>query len=295
MLLLGKQSMRKFFDNRIARFFVLTGLTLGLYVEALHLFAKLLPYIPEAHRADVVVGAYIVLPPTLVLVYWLATRLMEHRAVKELAPSRAPKNLIAGTAFGIGLFAAVIGVLATMGVAHVGHFDKSANLTPALTMAILSGVSEELIFRGVYYRLLEEMFGSLTALIVSSALFGAAHLGNEGATLWSAVCVTIEAGFLLGACYLATRNLWLPIGFHFGWNFAEGGLFGSLVSGNPFKGVMATTFSGPDYLSGGAFGAEGSIVAVAVCSVATVAILIAALKRGQWMKVHLALNDGAAA
>ena len=287
--------MRKFFDNRIARFFVLFPLTLGGYIAAQLFFVKQLARIPLAYRDGAETAAHIVLPLILLLFYWIATRDLEHRPVRELAPSRAPVNLIAGAAVGIALFATVIGVLAAMGVAHVGHFDKSQSLIPALNMATLSGVGEELIFRGVLYRLFEEMFGSLTALIVSSALFGAAHLGNEGATLASAACVTIEAGFLLGACYLATRNLWLPIGLHFGWNFAEGGIFGSVVSGNPFQGVLATTFSGPAYLTGGNFGAEGSIVAVAVCSVATVAILIAALRRGQWVKVHLALNDRAAA
>jgi membrane protease YdiL (CAAX protease family) len=283
--------MRKLFDNRIARLFILSGLTLGFYVGAPRVFIKVLPKIPEAYRADAVLAAYIALPLILLLVYWLATRLMEHRAVKELAPSRAPVNLIAGAAIGIGLFSLVIGVLAAIGIAHVGGFDASASLTPTLIMAVVSGVGEELIFRGAIYRVLEEAFGSLTALVVSSLLFGAVHLGNPGATLASAADVTIEAGFLLGACYLATRNLWLPIGLHFGWNFAEGGIFGSLVSGNPFKGVFATTFTGPDTLSGGQFGAEGSIIAVAVCSAATVAILIAALRRGQWVGLHVALND----
>ena len=59
------------------------------------------------------------------------------------------------------------------------------------------------------------------------------HLLNPDATLWGATAIAIEAGFMLAACYAATRNLWVPIGLHFGWNFAAGRhLRGAVVSGN---------------------------------------------------------------
>ncbi|HEX4861358.1 MAG TPA: CPBP family intramembrane glutamic endopeptidase, partial [Rhizomicrobium sp.] len=121
------------------------------------------------------------------------------------------------------------------------------------------------------------------------------HLGNHGATLTSAAAIALEAGILLGVCYMAVRNLWLPIGLHFGWNFAESGIFGSIVSGNAFKGVFATTMTGPELLTGGAFGPEASVVAVAVCGTAALVILSVALRRGEWKALRLTINDRASA
>jgi hypothetical protein len=139
------------------------------------------------------------------------------------------------------------------------------------------------------------MFGSLTALVVSAAFFGLTHLGNAHATMTGAAAIALEAGILLGVCYMAVRNLWLPIGLHFGWNFTEGGIFGSAVSGNDFTGIFTTTTSGPDLLTGGAFGPEASIVAVAICGAAALIIFVIALRRGEWKPLHLAINDRAAA
>ncbi|GAA4604586.1 hypothetical protein BJY16_005061 [Actinoplanes octamycinicus] len=63
---------------------------------------------------------------------------------------------------------------------------------------------------------------------------------------WGATAIAIEAGFMLAACYAATRNLWVPIGPHFGWNFAAGGVFGVVVSGNgESKGLLEASTSGP--------------------------------------------------
>jgi membrane protease YdiL (CAAX protease family) len=283
--------MRWFFDNRIVRFVVLFVLTLAAYAGAQLVPILVMPSIAQGEREAFAVGAEIVSAAALILIYWAFVRLMEHRRVGELKPSRAPANLIAGAAIGVGLFALAIATLSAMGVAHVGHFNSGQSLLGAVNMAVLSGIGEELIFRGVVYRIFEEMFGSPTALAVSAAFFGLTHLGNHGATLTSATAIALEAGILLGVCYMAVRNLWLPMGLHFGWNFAESGIFGSVVSGNAFKGLFATTMSGPELLTGGTFGPEASAVAVAICGTAALVILAVAVRRGEWVPSHISIND----
>lgn len=283
--------MRNVFDNRVVRFLVLFVLTLVAYAGAEIYPALVLPRIAVEQREAFAIGTTVVSSAALLLIYWFFVAVMEHRRLGELKPSRAPANLIAGAAIGIGLFTSVIATLSLMGVAHVGAFNAHQNLLSAANMAVLSGVGEELIFRGVVYRIFEEMFGSLTALIVSAAFFGLTHLGNHGATLTSAAAIALEAGVLLGVCYMAVRNLWLPIGLHFGWNFAESGIFGSIVSGNAFKGMFATTMTGPELLTGGAFGPEASVVAVAICGTAALVILSVALRRGEWKALRLTIND----
>lgn len=88
---------------------------------------------------------------------------------------------------------------------------------------------------------------------------------------------------MLGAAYVATRSLWLPIGLHLGWNTAQGGIFGTAVSGSEdaFAGLLAGETSGLTMISGGAFGPEGSIFAVLFCGAITVYLLRLAHRKGR--------------
>jgi membrane protease YdiL (CAAX protease family) len=277
--------IRKVFDNRIARFVVLFAALVGVEIVPFVLIPK---DRQEALATPIAAGTAI----ALLAVYWLLTRLMEHRPVREVALVRAPGGLIAGAAIGFALIAATMAILHGLGIATFAATPGSP-IVKAANMAVLAAIGEEILARAVIFRLFEEMFGSLVALIVSAAFFGAAHLGNPGASLESGLAVGLEAGVLLAACYMWTRNLWLAIGLHFGWNFTEGGIFGAAVSGNDFKGLYHTALKGPELLTGGSFGAEGSIVAIAVCLAAATAILAAALRRGEWKGLRLAINDDA--
>ena len=119
------------------------------------------------------------------------------------------------------------------------------------------------------------------ALLFSALFFGAAHLNNPGATLWAGLAIAIEAGILLALIYLVTRSLWVCIGLHAAWNFMQGTVYGIPVSGTRADGWLVSTRSGPDWLSGGVFGAEASVVALALCSLASIALLAVALRQGK--------------
>ncbi|HWA90088.1 MAG TPA: CPBP family intramembrane glutamic endopeptidase [Rhizomicrobium sp.] len=282
---------RRVFDNRPVRVVVL--FVLVTLADALVQMGSV-ELVKRATPEDAVwfkLGATTVSALALLFVYWLLVRMMEHRRIAELGPRKAPGGLVAGAAIGLGLFSLAIALLSVMGVAKIAPAGSAGDLLAPANMAVLSGIGEELIFRGVVFRIFEEMFGSLVALIVSAAFFGAVHLANPGATLVSGAAIALEAGLLLGVTYMAARNLWLPIGLHFGWNFAESAIFGSVVSGAAFKGLYATTLAGPDSLTGGKFGPEASVVAVAVCAAAALAMLVVAFRRGEWKGLRLAAND----
>ncbi|HLY58589.1 MAG TPA: CPBP family intramembrane glutamic endopeptidase, partial [Stellaceae bacterium] len=151
-------------------------------------------------------------------------------------------------------------------------------------------VSEELIFRGVLFRIVEEGCGTLAALAVSAAVFGGLHAWNPGASIASGTAIALEAGILFGLAYAGSRTLWLPIGLHFGWNFAEGGIFGGAISGFPAEGLLDVKLSGPDILTGGAFGPEASLVTLAVCLATSLILLLAIVRHGQWRGVRLSLR-----
>jgi uncharacterized protein len=215
------------------------------------------------------------------LAYLLLVKLIERRRVDELSPRRALPDGALGLGAGALMFATVVGVLWLLGNYHVTGTNADAHwLAAALTVGLGAGIGEELLFRGVLYRLVEEGLGSWVALLVSAAFFGAVHLNNPGATLWAGLAIAIEAGILLALIYLVTRSLWVCMGLHAAWNFTQGTVFGIPVSGTTASGWLVSSRSGPDWLSGGAFGAEASVVALALSSLVSAWLLLIALHRG---------------
>jgi membrane protease YdiL (CAAX protease family) len=218
----------------------------------------------------------------VVIVYRLLVRWTEKRTAGELLLSRAPGGFVGGTVLGAGLFCAVYAVLWALGVAHYKGIGTTDGLALAFAISLLAGFGEEMVFRGVVFRLCEEGFGTTVAVVVSGVLFGAIHAANPGATLASSAAIAVEAGVLLAAAFALTRSLWLPIGLHFAWNFTEGGIFGGSVSGHETKSLLSVPLHGPDYLTGGQFGPEASVAAVGVCLTAAIVMLVLAAQRGEW-------------
>lgn len=216
-----------------------------------------------------------------VIVYGWVVRRTEHRVPTEVARPGATAGTIRGVLIGVAMFAAVIVNIAFLGGYHVHGLGSVSGALALVGFMAAVAVTEELLFRGVLFRIVEERTGTWIALLLTGVVFGLAHLPNPDAGLWGATAIAIEAGFMLAACYVATRSLWLPIGLHFGWNFAAGGIFGTAVSGTGQPdGLLDATTSGPALLTGGAFGPEGSLYAVAAGMILTVVFLWLAHRRG---------------
>ena len=145
------------------------------------------------------------------------------------------------------------------------EFDVASQLS-WLSLFLLVGVVEEVIFRGILFRLITDKWNIAVGLTTSSLLFGLAHLGNPGATLWAALAIALASGWLFGMAYAYHQTIWVPIGMHWAWNYLEGGVFGCAVSGTPldYRSLITPKISGTDLLSGGAFGPEASIICVAI-------------------------------
>ena len=127
-----------------------------------------------------------------------------------------------------------------------------------MTLAVVAWW-EELVFRGYIFRNLVDGTNLIWATVISSLLFGLIHFTNPDATLLSTFMITLIAPQLIYA-YLKTGQLWLPMGLHLGWNFFQASIFGFAASGNESPSLITQSPIGPDWLSGGAFGAEGSIL-----------------------------------
>lgn len=202
---------------------------------------------------------------TMLFLYAVFVRWFESQPAMDLPLWKAGGDTGLGLGIGLGYFCVVTGVMALLGVYTVTGFGAPAlDLLCSFCYFALVAVGEEIMFRGVIFRWIDEKWGFTAALLVSSLLFGLLHITNPNATLWSSFAIAIEAGLLLGAAYKWSGTLWLPIGIHWAWNFAQGNLFGFAVSGQEAgESLLKAQVGGADWLSGGAFGAEASVVAVA--------------------------------
>ncbi|WP_426662569.1 CPBP family intramembrane glutamic endopeptidase [Rhodanobacter aciditrophus] len=219
-----------------------------------------------------------VLLPAIVT-YLFLVRVVEGRKPEELAPRRW-RDALGGVLAGSLLFSIVVGVLWLLGSYHVTGFNPHADWLPALLVAgIGAGIAEEIVFRGVLFRVAEEGLGTWAALLLSALFFGFAHAKNPGATAWSSSAIAIEAGLLFGLLFHVTRSLPVCMGLHAAWNFCQGTVYGIPVSGLKADGWLVSTRTGPDWLSGGTFGAEASVVALALCTLCSAALLALAVRR----------------
>ncbi len=126
---------------------------------------------------------------------------------------------------------------------------------------VLVGWNEELLSRGYHLQTLISGTNVFWGVFLSSAVFGVLHLGNPNATWVSAVGI-LFAGIFLAYGYLRTRQLWLPIGLHIGWNFFEGAVFGFPVSGTDTYRLIRSTVTGPIAWTGGPFGPEAGLIMI---------------------------------
>ena len=111
-------------------------------------------------------------------------------------------------------------------------------------------------------------------------------MANPHTTLISSLCIT-AAGFLMGAAFIYSRNLWFPIALHFAWNFTQSGIFGAITSGNEkTSSLLEAEIHGPEFITGGEFGPEGSIQAIVFCALGTILLLALSQKQNKIIKPY---------
>jgi hypothetical protein len=199
----------------------------------------------------------------------IAVRIYERGRLSDLGlgwTDRSLREFASGAAVAAG---AAVAILAGPVVTGAARFDPVTGVEHPwssfvfVSVVLLFGAAgEEMLFHGYAFQLLVRSLGAFATILPASVLFAMAHLGNPNTTALS-TANTFAWGVLLGYAYLRTKALWLPIGLHFGWNFALP-LFGVNLSGFTM-GVTgyALHWKAGDLWSGGAYGPEGSILTTA--------------------------------
>ena len=271
---------------------MVTAVLLLLFTGQLAIAAgrALPPLDPEL--ALVASGAITVL--LVVAVYKLAIRHLGENPRDDLRAEHAARDLGLGLGLGFVLFSLIVGTAAVFDVYNIVGEGGAGQLVRILvTITIIPALVEELLFRGILFRWLEEFGGSWFALAATSALFGLAHIFNPNASALSSFAIALEAGLLLGGAYMLTRSLWMPIGLHAAWNFTQGFVWDVPVSGIDQQGLVEARLSGPELLSGGAFGLEASLIAMLIATAAGAWLVRRAVQRRElvrpwWVRRRLA-------
>jgi membrane protease YdiL (CAAX protease family) len=197
---------------------------------------------------------------------WLALRIYENQHFVEIGlwlNRRSAENLLLGLAGGTASATLVLAPALLAGAAHLTSTpDDQPTVGTIIFVSILlaaGSIGEELFFRGYGFQELLAAIGPWATVVPVGVIFGLLHGSNPGAT-WFSAANTAGFGILFGYAYLRSRDLWLPMGLHFGWNFTLP-LFGVNVSGLRMKVTgYEMSWTAGSLWSGGVYGPEASIL-----------------------------------
>lgn len=242
----------------------------------------LLPALQTAFAADADLSSAMRRSGILVCVlfaYWAYVRGFEKRPVRELRP--APLATTVGALAGALSIALCMLVLFALGAyVSTAYRGWQGGLAGVAALILIAALLEEIAYRGLLFGILERAWGTLPALWLQSLVFSAMHLGNVGDRASSAeLLTTAVSGVLLGALwnliYVYTRNLWVVTAHHATWNFTI------ILAGVPLSGLedwrqlapLASEYQGPNWLTGGVFGPEDSLLTMALVTACVIAMV----------------------
>ena len=194
----------------------------------------------------------------MLLLFWLVYK----RPIRQVGLHTAGwyKHLLFGGAFGTAAILLATIILLVTGTARFDSADWNGLLNAlfwiGLMRYIFVGFFEELLSRGVMMTALKTTRNKWIIIFLPAVIFGLLHALNDNVTFFS-LCNIALVGVLFAYLFIRTGRLWAPIGFHITWNFVQGNVLGIPVSGGSDFSVIQTLFTGPDWLTGGAFGVEG--------------------------------------
>ncbi|MBE9475337.1 MAG: CPBP family intramembrane metalloprotease [Chloroflexi bacterium] len=213
---------------------------------------------------------------------FLARRFLDRRTFTSLG-LKGNKQAFYDLLFGVALSGLMVGLiyllLWAVGWLQVEslawHVESWENLAASILIMVslyaLVGWQEELLIRGYWLQNLSDGLSQSLGVLLSSVLFALVHAVNPNSS-WQAYLGLFLSGLFLAFGYLRTKQLWLPIGLHIGWNLFEGTVFGFPVSGQYYYQLVRQTVSGPDIITGGAFGPEAGLILLLVLLLGTAGV-----------------------
>ena len=275
--------IKKILHSTIAKIIIGCVVIMAVHGSVVLLSRFLRPY-EEIRTARLLIMP--IISVIFILVSYVALyRYYERRKITELSTRNFGKYLLAGLL--LGLLIPSLSVLVTylkgefiiLSVSDI-TFIFLRDFTISIFVGISAAVFEEVLFRGILFRLMEEKLGSYFAIIISGVIFGFAHLFNEDSSFFTGLAISIMSVFIITA-YMYTRNLWFPIAIHFAFNFAQINIFGTDVVPNSTS-IMVSQ-EGSKWFTGGE-GIEAPAQVVILCLIAGIILLVLNHKKGNIIK-----------
>jgi membrane protease YdiL (CAAX protease family) len=219
--------------------------------------------------------------------YIFLFRAYDKRRIHELNAATFINNAVIGFLTGILLQSLFILIIYLAGTFLVVNLNPVSVLISPFAFALTAGFVAEIIMIGIVFRLLEQQTGTLVALLVFITLFAILHINAKGATVISVSATAMQAGFLLPAAYVFSRSLWLPVFLHFGWDFAEPGIFGGInPSSSLTQGLFTNKIAGNSLLTGGETGPQDSLISLLLCFLLGIIFLVLARQKNNLIRPH---------
>ena len=217
--------------------------------------------------------------------YIFLFRTYDKRRIHELSAKGFLNNATIGFLTGILLQALFISIIDIAGTFLVIKVNPISTLLSPFAFGLSAGFVAEIIMVGIAFRLLEEQTGTAIALSIFIILFVALHINTKGATFVSVGATAMQAGFMLPAAYVFSRSLWLPVFLHFGWDFAEPGIFGGInPSTSITQALLTSKIAGNSLLTGGETGPQDSLSSLLLCLLLGTIFLALAKRKSNLIK-----------
>lgn len=211
---------------------------------------------------DKIIRQFAMAAGVLVSTYFFQ-RHVEKRNLGSLGFAVDGRGLMSGFAVGVFVMFGFVLVSVVAGTVSLTWQTVSSHLFFALGLYFFVAIAEEVIFRGYVLWNLRQRFSDWTSILLSSLLFSLLHLFNDHFSMMGFVNIFL-AGILYAVVFIRTRSILYAIGLHWSWNFVQGPVFGFAVSGHRELGVFSVEPLSNDFLTGGEFGAEGSVLLTVV-------------------------------
>jgi membrane protease YdiL (CAAX protease family) len=275
-----KQKIGRLLNFPLTRIFVIAlFLAPFMLVNAL-VVLQVIEQVEEPLATNIDILRMLLMIPFLLISYAVYCRIFEKRKAHEISFPGSAREWMTGFLVATCLVVLFVALISVFGSFEIEEFRSAKVLFTNFLAFGMGSLFQELVLLCVLFRLVEEYAGTWVALVISLLVFSFAHAANPNQNLVSGIFLATSSIVLI-APFILTRRIWVSWGFHAGWNFMQAGVFGMANSGILFPGWMVTKIGGPEWLTGGDIGLEGSFLAAGADLAIGLVILFTAIQAGK--------------
>ena len=220
---------------------------------------------------------------TVYFAYYFFVKFFEKRKANEISISfTSVKELSTGILFGFLSISIIMTLIWITGNFKIIGINNNVSLFQSFLYNFFFAFLQDIVYFAIIFRIIENRWGSWSAIVIASIIFGFKHLLFPGYTLWSVIAQSFEAGILFSTLFIFTRRIWIIFGFHFAWNFIQYGLFLGIES-EKLRALFQSEFSGSNLITGMPVGPEASVFTFCILTSIGIYLLIKAYRKNKFI------------